>query len=598
LATLLKNPDCKAQFFTKIDDNHYVFLQNDFIKIIDDIYYLNDSLTSFQNKIGLGLDGEPNNFLRQNSNVVLNWPFKDCYLEGGQTKDDVTGKEIFFNEVLQKQEITKLLEPKVFTNFENYVAEGTEVKKTNFNGFKRDENGLIKDNLLIKGNNLLALHSLVKEFRGKVKLIYIDPPYNTGNDSFGYNDKFNHSTWLTFMKNRLEIAKELLKEDGVIFVQIDDNEQAYLKVLMDEVFGRENFFGCISRATGTTTGQDANKIGSSLDYILIYGKCTNINLKGMELSKDDINRFNYKDNKGEYSLLQLRKTGNEDRREDRPNMYYGLISPEQKEIFPIGPSGYQSRWRFSLEKYNEYLKDDKIVWQKSRSGELIPYVKYYLEGRTKQISNLWLELDGNKKGSIELKNMFSSKVFSNPKPEALLERIIQISTQPQDIVLDFHAGSGTTAAVAHKMGRQWITIEQMDYIETITKERLKKVLAGEQGGVSKNQNWQGGGDFIYFELAKYNQTWVDEIIACKTIEDLWQLWKNMQQKSLIKYKVDVEKLNNLEADFKNLNLEQAKEIWLNTLEKNMLYVPLSYIDEEDYSVSELDKSLTKKFYKV
>jgi adenine-specific DNA-methyltransferase len=167
----------------------------------------------------------------------VSFPFKDCVLEGGQSKDDEKCKEIFFNEVLAKDEINRLLDKKVITNARKYTQDGASDEVD----FKRDENGLIKDNLIIKGNNLLALHTLKSNFAGKVKLIYIDPPYNTGNDSFNYNDNFNHSTWLTFMKNRLEVARDLLSEDGVIFVQCDDNEQAYLKVLMDEIFGQVNF---------------------------------------------------------------------------------------------------------------------------------------------------------------------------------------------------------------------------------------------------------------------------------------------------------------------------------------------------------------------
>jgi len=248
------------------------------------------------------------------------------------------------------------------------------------------------------------------------------------------------------MYPRLVLARNLLQYDGVIFISIDDTEIAQLRNICDAVFGESNFIGQICRATGTTTGQDANKIGSSLDYLLIYRKSIDFKLSGVALDDSDVLRFTSEDTKGKYSLLQMRKTGNADRREDRPSMYYAAISPEGKEVFPIGPTGYESRWRFGYETYQSYQLKDMIIWQKSRSGEVIPYVKYYLEGRTKQVSNLWTELDGNKKGSLELKGVLGEKVFDNPKPIALLRQVQTISNvKDSELVLDFFSGSATTA---------------------------------------------------------------------------------------------------------------------------------------------------------
>src|SRR3989338_4375049 len=218
IETLLDDKDVKEKFFTEIKE-HWIFEMNRFIDFIQDKNFLINSYTKFKNKIGLNINGK---FLNERKEVALVWPFKDCVLEGGMTKEDQKRNEIFFNEILAQDEIDRLLDPKVLTNFKRVTAKGEE-KVTDF---KRDKDGTIRDNLIIKGNNLLALHSLKKEFQEKIKLIYIDPPYNTGKDSFGYNDKFNHSSWLTFMKNRLEVARELLKEEGVMLVQCDDNEQA------------------------------------------------------------------------------------------------------------------------------------------------------------------------------------------------------------------------------------------------------------------------------------------------------------------------------------------------------------------------------------
>ena len=213
---LLSDATIKKKFFSEIK-GHWVFNVNNFIDYVQDKNFLSDSYTRFKNKIGLNIDGK---FLNERKEVSLVWPFKDCFLEGGMTREDQKRKEIFFNELLAQDEIDRLLDPKVFTNFRKSMSK----KESKVTDFKRDKNGTIKDNLIIKGNNLLALHSLIKEFQGKIKLIYIDPPYNTELDSFGYNDQFSHSTWLTFMKNRLEVAKKLLTQDGTIFVQLDWHE--------------------------------------------------------------------------------------------------------------------------------------------------------------------------------------------------------------------------------------------------------------------------------------------------------------------------------------------------------------------------------------
>ncbi|EMQ3454435.1 site-specific DNA-methyltransferase, partial [Escherichia coli O53:H51] len=191
--------------------------------------YWANSFTKYRNKVGLTSEGK---YLDYSSDVVLDFPFKDCVLEGGMTKEEQGKDEVYYNEIIAKDEIDNLFSAKILKNARRYDNDGVKENITNFN---------YEDNLIIKGNNLIALHSLKVRYAGKIKLIYIDPPYNTGSDSFQYNDTFNHSTWLTFMKNRLEIARELLSNDGVIFVQCDDNEQAYLKVLMDSCFGKQNF---------------------------------------------------------------------------------------------------------------------------------------------------------------------------------------------------------------------------------------------------------------------------------------------------------------------------------------------------------------------
>ena len=220
---LLGDADIKAKFFDEIE-GHWIFDINTFIEYVSDKNFLADSYTRFRNRIGLNIDDK---FLRERGEVSLVWPYKDCVLEGGQTKQEEKRKEIFFNEILAQDEIDRLFDPKVLTQWKRYTVDGEE----DVMGFKRDESGTIRENLIIKGNNLLALHTLKKQFQGKVKMIYIDPPYNTGNDSFGYNDSFNHSSWLTFMRNRLEVARELLKNEGIIFLHIGDQEMDYVETI-------------------------------------------------------------------------------------------------------------------------------------------------------------------------------------------------------------------------------------------------------------------------------------------------------------------------------------------------------------------------------
>lgn len=351
-------------------------------------------------------------------------------------------------------------------------------------------------NLYIEGDNLDVLKLLRETYLGKVKMIYIDPPYNTGHD-FVYEDDFAtssdeylknsksfdeqgrqlfqnndtdgryHSDWLSMIFMRLRLAKDLLSSDGLICISIDDNELSNLIKVCNEIFGEKNFVGCISRATGTTTGQDANKIGSSLDYCLVYSKSDEFILNGLEMDEKDLKRFNESDEKGKYSTLQLRKTGNADTREERPNMFYPVIAPDGTEVYPFGPTNYLSRWRVGKDTYQQLLQDDMIVWKKNvvvedvcvqgfKKSPWIPYVKYYLEGRTKQVSNLFQDIEGNKKASIVLKELLGSKgIFDNPKPVEFLTVLQKIAgVSKDDIVLDFFSGSATTAHAVMKLNAE------------------------------------------------------------------------------------------------------------------------------------------------
>lgn len=334
-------------------------------------------------------------------------------------------------------------------------------------------------NIYISGDNLDALKHLLKSYARSVKCIYIDPPYNTGSDDFVYSDSFNftveelvsklsiseeqasrvldltrrgsatHSAWLMFMLPRLLLARDLLSKDGVIFISIDDNEQSNLKLLCDDILGEECFMGNIVRATGQTTGQDGDGLGSSFDYILVYSKNEGYELNGLELSEKDKKRFQEQDDIGYYAYDQLRKTGSNDKREDRPNLYYGIVDPDGKILYPTATAGYDGRWRVEKSSYENLVKNNMILWKKTTRNNVEvwwPYVKYYLEGRTKRPSPLWNDLEGNKKASREVRELFDGKkVFDFPKPVDLLLRIINIATDKDSLIVDFFGGSSTTA---------------------------------------------------------------------------------------------------------------------------------------------------------
>lgn len=578
---LLSNEKIKNRFFTKVDDL-LVFDKMAFVWAINNKAFLKDSYTRFKNNIGLVDSNEQ--FISSKNDVVLSFPYKDCVLEGGQTKEDQKREEIYYNELLAPDDIDRLLAPKVFTNAKRYTKNGEE----NITEFD-DE-----DNLLIKGNNLLALSAILKRYEGKVKCIYIDPPYNTGNDSFKYNDNFNHSTWLTFMKNRLQIAKKLLRADGVIFVQCDDNEQAYLKVLMDEIYKPENFISNIVWK-GRGGRQDSKFIAQVHETIIVFAKSKN----DLTLNRNkvlDKSHYPFSDENGIYKLQLIRKWGSNSRREDRPNLYYG-INFENETIYPVLPNGEDGCWRWSEHRLQEAIKN-KLVVKQVKDGKIELYEKIYQQGKHKEVVyNSWFDESFSGEGAKHLMQLFNDKVFDYPKPENLLKKLIEMGSDENDIVVDFHIGTGTTATTAHKLNRQWIAIEQMEYINSITVERIKKVLSGEQGGISQdsNVNWQGGGSFVYCELKELNQKFVDKI---KVADDkrLNELYKTIINSEFISYKAEINKLKDSEQEFEQLSIDDKKKFLIEVLDKNMLYVNYCDIDDNDFEITEQEKAFTKSFY--
>ncbi|WP_231219568.1 site-specific DNA-methyltransferase [Helicobacter pylori] len=559
--------DYKNAFFKTIA-NSLVFNQKALLECLTK--ELENSFTRFENKIGLYLQGNPKRPIKSSELVVLNFPFKDNVLLGNAKDNSTKSKELFYHEILHKKEIDTLLCKKALCRFEMH-GEG-------------DLENALKDkntNYLIKGNNLIALHSLKKKFAKQVKCIYIDPPYNTGNDSFNYNDNFNHSSWLVFMKNRLEVAREFLSDDGVIFVQCDDNEQAYLKVLMDEIFLRENFVASISWKQFHSVKNDAANFSKNIEYILCYCKNFSKNLISNE-PFDKSNLYKLKDENGFYKLDPVwAKSGNN---------FSPYTFLNGKTWSP--PSG--TFWRYSIGTLKDMEQNNRIVFNGKN-----PMAKRYLsevaEGR--KSSTFWdgSEVGYNLNGDTEIKQLFNgNKVFNNPKPEALISRILEVSTNENDLVLDFFAGSGTTCAVAHKMKRRYIGIEQMDYIETITKEKLKKVIEGEQGGISKKCDFKGGGSFVYAELKEVNLEVKKQILNAKSASECLKIFNDLNERFLKRADCKIDGIHS--EEFQNLDLNEQKRICCALLDSNEDYLNLGDIDEDTWGIDEITKKYNEIFY--
>lgn len=419
IKALYNNEDTRAHFFTDMDDIA-VFDKVAFGWVVNNKDFLPGSYTCYKNKIGL-VNGKEE-FISSSKNIELVFPYKDCVLEGGQTREEQKRSEIFYNSLLAPDDVDKLLYPKVFANAVKYDSEG----KSPTNQITEE------DNLIIKGNNLLAVASLLRVYEGKINCIYIDPPFNTGKDSFNYNDRFTRSTWLTFMKDRLQLAKKLLSPDGNIFIHIDINQSHYLKVLADEIFDEDNFVEEIIWAYGSPSGGRAAtpKPVNIHDYILHYAK-------------------NY----------SIRK---------------------QNRVYVPYTDKYINDWfKYTDEDGRRYRRRQR---GKDENGNAIWSKQYLDESKGVPLSTVWNDIQqvyadprAYKEGNttdVEVIKEFSG----GQKPEALLKRIFEMSTDEGDLILDFHLGTGTSAATAHKMKRKYIGVEQLDSQIDIILKRLKKLL--------------------------------------------------------------------------------------------------------------------------
>ncbi|MEX9892477.1 DNA methyltransferase [Providencia rettgeri] len=615
IKALVANEKIKTVYGTNIDDI-FIFDFDKLCKLLKYKEYWANCFTKHRNKVGLTSDGK---YLDYSSDVVLDFPFKDCVLEGGMTKEEQGKDEIYYNEIIARDEIDCLFSPKILTKTRRYTKEGIEENVTDFS----DE-----DNLIIKGNNLIALHSLKERYAGKVKLIYIDPPYNTGNDGFKYNDRFNHSSWLVFMKNRLEVAKDLLSDDGALFVQCDDNEQAYLKILLDDIFGKNSFVNTIAVKMSTPSGlKMAHKdktIVKTKEYIHCYSKKNSLMFNPVYIQKDSydpeychfINKNN-SDNPKDWTITNIKteldKIGVKEL-DINNSAFKKFYTSNSHLIWARGRHHNIPKHIFELSQKN---KDTVYAYGEKNN------INYAYRGRRLAFLDRTIKKCITKDGSVsyDIANTIcdfwefisTAKLFNEggvefpngKKPELILYVLMEWLTNENDIVLDFHLGSGTTAAVAHKMGRRYIGIEQMDYINDITVPRLKKVIEGEQGGISKDVNWQGGGSFVYTELMELNAYFVHEIQKAQSNEELEKLFAVMKTEAHLNYQVALENVLSAEYEvdgifrkvaFSELELHEQKRLLIEILDKNQLYVNASEMDDCDLNISESDKAFTRSFY--
>ena len=656
LIPLMQNAEIKNAFFTPILDS-FVFKTKEFKEFLDYSSSNNSYSQYLGKKIGLYCGDSA---LTDRNEVVLNFPFKDCVLEGGQKKEDgldtyfeydeKTGeyvkkqskrREVFFNETLAKDEIDNLFSPKAFCNVKKYTTDGesscvdftrdAEVNKKR--GLSEDT---ITDNLIIKGNNLLALHSLKKEFEGKIKLIYIDPPYNTGSDGFSYNDNFNHSSWLTFMKNRLEVAKDLLRDDGCIFVQCDDREQAYLKVLLDDVFKRDNCINVIIPEMSNMSGQKINnaikgsKFPKIKEFILLYSKNkSQFRVKVPKISKEkwdneynliidpfteedflkfkeyeenhDFEKINLllknKEIKSLKSYIDVHNILEEEIENWRyENSYKILASKPNESLLKKAKQSFFEQILCVIPNVSGDIKLIRTDFNRNTETARIELV-FASDKLTQYMGDIWFKIVTTggvaQEGNVKLKN--------GKKPEQLLKLILESSSNPSDIILDYHLGSGTTAAVAHKMNRQYIGVEQLNYGENDSVVRLQNVINGDSTGISKSVNWQGGGSFVYMELAEKNEKAMQLISACKNYDELVSIFNTLSTKYFLHYNVRINDFINKtckEEQFKNLSLEKQKEIFCRMLDLNQLYVNCDDRNDKDSGLSEKDIKATENFYQI
>ena len=587
---LLGNEVTKTRFFVDVD-GVLVFDKAKFGWVINNRQFLPDSYTRFKNKIGLA--DENGEMIADSGKVEIVFPYKDCVLEGGQTKEDQKRSEIFYNETLAPDEVDRLLDSKVFTGARRYTTSGVE----DVSKFSE------RDNLIIKGNNLLVIASLLKRYEGRVKCVYIDPPYNPVSkaNTFAYNNTFNRSTWLVFMKTRLEIAKRFLTNDGVLIVAIDKNEQPRLQMLIEEIYP-EYDVDCI-----TIIHNPRGTIGTNFSYTHEFAIF--VTPKGQKTICDRTLPAD------EIDWSPLRNWGSESLRTDAKNCFYPIIVKDEKIIgfgdvsddsfhptsqtekhgeefyvYPIDKKGVERKWRYARQTVEPIF--DLLRVKKAGTGYDIEIGKNFSVYKT-----VWTEskFDASVNGTQLLKSIVPNTVFSYPKSLYTVMECISsvVKTDKDALILDFFGGSGTTGHAVMEINkidngnRHFILVEQMDYVETDTLMRnlnIQKRIAPDTS-------------IVYVQLAKLNQKFVDEIEVASNAAAIIDIYERMLKSGFISYKVNPKDIDMDGEDFSALSMDDKKRFLMEILDKNLLYVNYCDIDDVEFNISDKDKTFTRSFYR-
>ena len=595
---VLSNEVLKKHFTKEVSGSTVIIVQ-DLIEVLETEIHFRDSYTNYANKIGLTVGG---NFIRESNEVILDFPYKDSILKAGMTKEDVEKDEDvdedFYHELIHAEERDQLFDEKILKNVKKYDENGVHC----INSFSKD------DNLIIKGNNLIALYSLEERYKNEVRLIYLDVPYyfitKKEYDAFKYNSNFQLSTWLVFLKNRLEIAKKLLSEDGTIWIHVGEDGMHYLKVLADSIFGPEHFVGTMPRKTREGKNDVPFNFSQDFDFILIYTKADRKQtVMQRKIERSYIETDDFPGRPWRRGDIKQQKNYKE-----RPNSYFDMVNPKTGKVYKVDKG---SVWRVTKDTFDEWYENGYIGFPDDydfMTGEL-PFRRSFKDEDEKKdkedgaavfsdylLKDFVKQLMG--KGRTAKDDIIGNSEFNYAKPESLMRQIIEVSTFEGDIVLDFFLGSGTTAAVAHKMNRKYIGVEQMDYIETITIPRLQEVINGEEEGISKEVNWDGGGSFIYAELMEKSRGYFEDIQKASSINELSSIYKRMLENVDIDFRVNLLEIEEI-IDKEEISLEDLRGLLIQIIDKNQLYYNYSEIDDKNVRdlISNSDYEFNKSFYK-
>lgn len=588
---LLQSDVLKQHFFTDLN-GVLIFDKTRFQDFVSSKQFLPDSYTSFKNKIGLK---DHHNYIRENRNVVLAWPYKDCVLEGGMTKEAEGRDEIFWNQILAPDEVTRIFEPKALTNFEQWDYDAITTGKP-----KQVTEIPENPHLLIKGNNLLTLHSLKEQYAESIDLIYIDPPYNppSNANTFLYNNRFNHSSWLTFMKNRLDAAKRLLRNDGCLIVAIDHNEFYFLGVLLDELFP-EFEIHCITIVHNPRGVQGAN-FSYTHEYAYFVLPAGQKVIGSREIAQEDIDWANF------------RNWGTESRRSDAKNCFYSVkvkdgkiigfgdvlpddVHPNQTEdrgdhyeVFPIDTKGCERKWRYARASADQI---QHLLRARPRNGGFeIELGKDFGLYRT-----VWQDTryDANEYGTKILKSLVPECSFSFPKSIWTVYDCLNavVGHRPNAKVLDFFAGSGTTGHAVLELNkrdngnRRFLLAEQLDYIQDTTKRRLQEYIRREE---------RTSEIFVYCEMKEWNEALRKTVQKANTDAELFDLWTHIRNTAYLHYDIIPEHWD--DSEFGELGHDEKKKVLIECLNANHLYVNYRDIADVTYEVTAQEITLNRQFY--